>query len=62
MKLNIQCVNLGPTRSISVVGLNWFNGPSLNRPCLAICFENGKFQIMRNENDDCEFEIWSNIQ
>lgn len=61
MKINIQCVNLGP-RSMSVVGLSWFNGPSLNRPSLAICYENGKFQIMRNENDDCEsIEIRANI-
>lgn len=53
MKLNIQCVTLGPTRSITVVGLSWFNGmQSPNRPSLAILYETGKFQIMRNENDD----------
>lgn len=54
MKLNVQCVNLGPSRSVSVVGLTWFNGPvTLNRPTLAVCYENGKMQIMKNENDDC---------
>ena len=53
MKLNIQCVNLGPTRSISVVGLDWFNGlVPPNRPVLAILYENGKMQLMKNENDD----------
>lgn len=53
MKLNVQCVPLGPTRSISVVGMSWFNRiQSVNRPSLAICYETGKFQIMRNENDD----------
>lgn len=53
MKLNIQCVTLGPSRSISVVGMSWFNRIQLtNRPSLAICYETGKFQIMRNENDD----------
>ena len=56
MKLNVQCVSLGPTRSISVVSLAWFNGPTTsNRPSLAICYETGKFQIMRNENDDREY-------
>lgn len=67
MKLNIQCVNLGPSRSISVVGVCWFHGlyrssgttvqsspatSNRNRPVLAICYENGKMQLMRSENDD----------
>lgn len=56
MKLNIQCVSLSSNKSISVVGLAWFNGPiPANRPTLAICFENGWAQIMRNENDDCKY-------
>lgn len=56
MKLNIQCVPLGPTRSIAVVGMSWFHHvQSPNRPSLAICYETGKFQIMRNENDDCKY-------
>lgn len=55
MKLNIQCVPLGPTRSISVVGMSWFHRTqSLGRPSLVIAYENGKIQIMRNENDDCK--------
>lgn len=53
MKLGIQCVHLGPSRSLSVVGVCWFNGQApANRPVLAICYENGKMQFMRNENDD----------
>lgn len=53
MKLNVQCVNLGPSRSICVVGLCWYNGSVYSqRPVLAICYETGKFQLMRNENDD----------
>lgn len=55
MKLDIQCVTLGPTRSISVVGMSWFNRTQSLRPSLAICYETGKFQIMRNENDDCMY-------
>lgn len=55
MKLTIQCVHLGPSRSLSVVGVCWFNGHApANRPVLAICYENGKMQLMRNENDDGE--------
>lgn len=53
MKLIIQCVSLASTRSVSVVGLRWYNGlVSNNQPVLAICYENGKIQIMRHENDD----------
>lgn len=53
MKLNIQCVPLGPTRSISIVGMSWLSQSQFpNRPSLAICYETGKFQIMRSENDD----------
>lgn len=53
MKLTVQCVTLGPTRSLSVIGVCWFNGSAPpNRPVLAICYENGKMQFMCNENDD----------
>lgn len=55
MKLNILCVTLSATRSISVVGLTWYHGQVTHtRPSLAICYENGKLQIMKNENDDCK--------
>lgn len=56
MKLNIQCVNLGPSRSLSVVGLTWHHNLSANisKPTLAICYENGKMQLMKDENDDCK--------
>ncbi len=55
MKLNIQCVNLAPSRYMYVSGMSWYHGSvSTNRPALAICYENGKMQLMRNENDDCK--------
>lgn len=55
MKLNIQCVNLGPSRSLSVVGLTWHHSLSgTSKPTLAVCYENGKMQMMKDENDDCE--------
>lgn len=53
MKLSVQCVSLGPSKSISVVGLCWYaKSISPTRPVLAICYETGKMQIMRNESDD----------
>lgn len=55
MKLNIQCVSLSSGKHYSVVGLAWYSGMLANsRPVLAICYENGWAQIMRNENDDGE--------
>ncbi|XP_046383004.1 WD repeat-containing protein 35 [Ischnura elegans] len=56
MKLNLGS-NSGTYRpSSSVVGLQWYNGRygyiEANSPCLAILFDSGHLQIMRNENDD----------
>lgn len=63
MKINIQCVNLGPTRSLSVVGLTWHHNTSasITKPTLAVCYENGKMQIMKDENDDCTAELYKNL-
>ncbi|XP_022212220.2 WD repeat-containing protein 35 isoform X1 [Drosophila obscura] len=58
MKLNIQCVRLNGSSSARgqrIASICWFSGRSpnrRNRPVLAICYECGKVQIMRNENDD----------
>lgn len=63
MKLNIQCVYLTPSKSITVVGLCWYHDAvSPNRPVLAVCYENGKMQIMRSENDDSPVIVDTNIQ
>lgn len=39
-----------------VVGLTWYNGRNgyvdPDCPTLAICYDNGRMQIMRNESDD----------
>lgn len=54
MRLHIQCVNLGPSRAISIASCVWYSGEApVNRPVLAVLYENGKMQLMRNENDDC---------
>lgn len=54
MRLSIIChdTNFEP---IPIVGLDWYNGVNGSvgslAPNLAIAFENGKAQLMRNEND-----------
>lgn len=63
MKLSIQCVILNASRTISVVGMSWYHGQvTQNRPTLAICYENGKLQIMKNENDECKSIFLVTIQ
>ncbi|XP_055920136.1 WD repeat-containing protein 35 isoform X1 [Eupeodes corollae] len=53
MKLNIQCVPLSSSRIYKIANLCWFSGKAApNRPILAICYETGKVQLMKNENDD----------
>lgn len=62
-KINIQCVQLSSMRSVSIVGLNWYSGFTQgNRPVLAICYENGKIQLMKNEYDDNPMIIDANLQ
>lgn len=54
-KLNIFCLT-NCTGSIKIVGVHWYNGGNgyvePNCPCLAICFDNGRCQIMRSEIDE----------
>ncbi|KAK3088211.1 hypothetical protein FSP39_016191 [Pinctada imbricata] len=54
-KLQIYCLS-GVSGSITIAGLDWYNGVNgyiePNCPCLAICFESGRCQIMRNEGDE----------
>jgi WD repeat-containing protein 35 len=62
-KLNIQCVQLSSMRSVTIIGLNWYFGFTQgNRPVLAICYENGKIQLMKNEYDDYPVIIDANMQ
>ncbi|XP_055386233.1 WD repeat-containing protein 35 [Condylostylus longicornis] len=63
MKLNIQCVTLSANRNFPIVAVNWYSGKvPINRPVLCICYENGKVQIMRNENDEVPIIIDTEIQ
>jgi WD repeat-containing protein 35 len=62
-KLNVQCVQLSASKSVSVVGLCWFSGfVQGNRPALAVCYETGKMQLMKNESDDNPIIIDAGLQ
>ena len=54
-KLNIMCLaDLATTAKI--VSLEWYKGEhgylEPDCPCLAVCFDNGRCQIMKHEADD----------
>lgn len=52
--------------SIKIVSLEWYNGSNgfiePHVPCLAICFENGKIQIMRDERDCAPMILDTNLR
>lgn len=49
MSISVQCTSI-PTQ---VVGLDWYSGQNLpENPALAICYKNGRIQLMKNHNDD----------
>uniref|UniRef100_A0A3B3BS72 WD repeat-containing protein 35 n=1 Tax=Oryzias melastigma TaxID=30732 RepID=A0A3B3BS72_ORYME len=54
MKMAISC--LVAAGSVSIAGIQWYAGTRgyvrPDCPCLAICFDNGRCQIMRYENDE----------
>ncbi|XP_072314070.1 WD repeat-containing protein 35 [Eucyclogobius newberryi] len=55
MKMTISCLS-NSTGAVSIAGIHWYAGTGgyvePDCPCLAICFDNGKCQIMRYENDE----------
>jgi len=62
MKVGIKCVSLtSGSTALQVVGMDWYNGRhgyvEENCPCLAICYNNGCMQIMRNQSDDCKYKL-----
>lgn len=62
MRLEIQCIN-SLNEQVSVVGLDWYDGkfgyPHTYCPCLVICYENGKMQLMCNESDAGNHHLYS---
>jgi len=65
-KIRIQCPNI---QNVKIAAIDWYDGQngfiSPDSPALAICYSNGKCQIMTNETDekpvvmDCQMEIMS---
>lgn len=57
MKMTISCLT-NATGAVSIAGIHWYAGTGgyiePDCPCLAICFDNGRCQIMRYENDESE--------
>ncbi|XP_014288387.1 WD repeat-containing protein 35 [Halyomorpha halys] len=56
MKLSIQCFPSLVITGIPVVSMAWYDGRNgyveNNCPCLAILYQTGQLQIMRNQNDE----------
>ncbi|XP_035465888.1 WD repeat-containing protein 35 isoform X2 [Scophthalmus maximus] len=55
MKMTISCLTNVPG-AVRIAGIHWYAGTGgyvePDCPCLAICFDNGRCQIMRFENDE----------
>ncbi|XP_064159333.1 WD repeat-containing protein 35 isoform X1 [Anguilla rostrata] len=55
MKMAVSCL-VNVTGVVSISGIHWYPGTEgyvePDCPCLAICFDNGRCQIMRYENDE----------
>ncbi|XP_076457078.1 WD repeat-containing protein 35-like isoform X2 [Babylonia areolata] len=55
MKMQVFCLT-NVTGAIRIAGLEWYNGlygyVEPNCPSLALCFDNGRCQIMRSETDE----------
>jgi len=53
--MTVGCLN-NVNGAISIAGIHWYAGAEgyvePDCPCLAICFDNGRCQIMRYENDE----------
>ncbi|XP_023690491.1 WD repeat-containing protein 35 isoform X2 [Paramormyrops kingsleyae] len=55
VKMTVSCL-ANVTGAVSIAGIHWYPGTEgyvePDCPCLAICFDNGRVQIMRYENDE----------
>lgn len=60
MKMTISCL-ASTAGAVSIAGIHWYAGtggyiePCC--PCLAICFDNGRCQIMRCESDESKENV-----
>jgi hypothetical protein len=59
--VSIQCLS-NVSQMAKVVTLHWYNGKNghvhPDAPTLAVCYSNGRMQIMKNESDDSEFDFY----
>uniref|UniRef100_A0A673JJ84 WD repeat-containing protein 35 n=1 Tax=Sinocyclocheilus rhinocerous TaxID=307959 RepID=A0A673JJ84_9TELE len=57
MKMTMSCL-ANVTGALSIAGIHWYPGTEgylePDCPCLAVCFTNGHYQVMRHESDDSE--------
>ncbi|KAJ8387955.1 hypothetical protein AAFF_G00148890 [Aldrovandia affinis] len=55
VKMTVSCL-VNVTGAVSISGIHWYPGTEgyvePDCPCLAICFDNGRCQIMRYDNDE----------
>lgn len=60
MKMTISCL-ASTAGAVSIAGIHWYAGtggyiePCC--PCLSICFDNGRCQIMRCESDESKEKV-----
>ncbi|KFO69739.1 WD repeat-containing protein 35, partial [Cuculus canorus] len=54
VKMKLSCL-VNSTGAFSIAGIHWYHGTEgyvePDCPCLAVCYDNGRCQIMRDEND-----------
>ncbi|XP_064652091.1 WD repeat-containing protein 35-like [Lineus longissimus] len=64
-KVQVYCLT-NVTGAVHIAGLEWYNGEygyvEPNAPCLALCYDSGRCQIMRNETDENPILIDTGMQ
>ncbi|KAI9193226.1 uncharacterized protein BJ171DRAFT_588781 [Polychytrium aggregatum] len=62
----VPCYGSESAGLLKIAALDWYNGSNgyiePRAPCLAICFENGKIQIMRDEKDSSPMVLDTNLR
>lgn len=60
MKMTISCLT-SSAGAVSIAGVHWYAGTGgyiePDCPCLAICFDNGRCQVMRYESDESKTHL-----
>lgn len=57
-KVELPCL-INVNEAVNIVAIEWYDGRNgyvqSGCPCLVICFDNGRCQIMKDESDEREF-------